>query len=269
MSDMTRIGDLATRLSAPDVLREARAFTRQPTAEEVAAEVAMVAWVTEVSRALGGQCPSLLYADDAEVGRTWARHLLAIVDTYEQADLEAVLRRCRDGAVPGPRVELGDVVRMLHESRAARGRVAREDAALERVRGWRRTEGAAARDAWRAVGWARGLGLLDGAPLAAVIERAASPDPGAALARTLGVERGAQVAALVRLAGQVRVALERVAEAERAAQARLAAAEDVDERRAARRGLDDARAEGQRMRQTIEARAEARCQAIARGQTTW
>ena len=264
---MKRIGDVTGDALA--VLREAREVAPARTAAELEAEVAAVRWVRDCATALGGRCPTLLYATDDEHLRTWARAVVDAAGTYEPGDLLAVLAQCRSGVGVPARVEIADLLGLLRGSRAARGRVARDDAALERVRGWRRTDGSAVRDAFRGLSWAKDLGLLDGAPMATVMERAASPDPGAALARTLGVERGAQVAALVRLAGQVRVALERVAEAERAAQARLEAAEDADERRAARRALDDARAEGQRTRQAIEARTEARCQAIAKGLTTW
>jgi hypothetical protein len=266
---MQRIGDVTGDALA--VLREARGLTRQPTAAEVAAEVEAMRWVGEFAQALKARAPALHHAESIEEPMFWARRLLKerAAGAFDNDDLPVVLQRCYRVKKLPARVDLSDLVDMLVESKAERGRVARDRETAERIGSWRRTDGSAVRDAFRGLSWAKDLGLLDGAPMATVMERAASPDPGAALARTLGVERGAQVAALVRLAGQVRVALERVAEAERAAQARMAGAEDADERRAARRGLDDARAEGQRMRTAIEARAETRCQAIARGQTTW
>jgi len=222
---MQRIGDVTGDALA--VLREARGLTRQPTAAEVAAEVEAMRWVGEFAQALKARAPALHHAESIEEPMFWARRLLKerAAGAFDNDDLPVVLQRCYRVKKLPARVDLSDLVDMLVESKAERGRVARDRETAERIGSWRRTDGSAVRDAFRGLSWAKDLGLLDGAPMATVMERAA--------------------------------------------QARLVAAEDADERRAARRGLDDARAEGQRMRQAIEARAEARCQAIARGQTTW
>lgn len=74
---MQRIGDVTPDALA--VLREAREVAPARTAAELEAEVAAVRWVRDCATALGGRCPTLLYATDDEHLRTWARAVVVVL----------------------------------------------------------------------------------------------------------------------------------------------------------------------------------------------